>query len=66
MVAEPTATPVTIPVDPTVATPVALLLHVPPDVESERVMVAPLHTVELPEIADGIVGPVVTVIVFTA
>src|SRR5438552_391935 len=54
MVATPAATPVTMPVEaPTVAVPVALLLQVPPLMASVRVMVAPVHTVEEPEIADG-------------
>lgn len=52
----PAATPVTVPVVPdpaTVAVPVALLLHVPPGVTSVRLMEAPVHTTELPEIAAG-------------
>jgi hypothetical protein len=51
MVAVPTATPVTIPVvEPTVATGVRLLSHVPPGEASLRVIVLPTPTVELPEI----------------
>ena len=38
-------------------------LHVPPDVESVNVMLAPVQTVDAPLIAAGVV-PEVTVIVF--
>jgi hypothetical protein len=45
----PALTPVTTPVDePTVATPVALLLHVPPDVAFARVVVVPVHMLVFP------------------
>ena len=54
MVDVPAATPVTIPVvDPTVATDVAELAQVPPAVPSVSVIVAPTHTVPLPDIAAG-------------
>ena len=46
--------PVTIPdKDPTVATPVAVLLHVPPEEVSVSVEVSPVHNLGLPEISDG-------------
>jgi hypothetical protein len=41
--AVPADTPVTMPLVPTVAMPVAPLLHVPPGVASARVVVAPTH-----------------------
>ena len=48
-----TVPPVTIPVvEPTVATPVALLLHVPPPA-SDKVVVNPEQTLRLPSIAVG-------------
>ncbi len=53
MAAVPDATPLTIPVEPTVAIPVAVLLHVPPVVASASVVVALLHKVRLPVIAAG-------------
>ena len=49
-----TTLPVTTPVDaPTVATVVLLLLHVPPPVASESVVVRPEHTVLVPFITKG-------------
>ena len=49
-----TGPPVTIPVvDPTVAIPVAPLVHVPPRGVSLNVVVKPAHTVSVPEIAPG-------------
>jgi len=59
-------TPVEIPdttpdVAPTVAMDVLLLLQLPPDVASVNVIVDPVHTVLLPDIADT---PLVTVIDF--
>lgn len=55
MVVEPVATPVTVPVEFTVAIPGLALVHVPPPVELESVVVAPGHTVAVPVIvpADG-------------
>ena len=55
MVAVPAATPVTMPVLPTVATVVAVLLHAPPVVASPNPVVAPAQTVAVPVIvpADG-------------
>ena len=48
------ATPVTTPLDePTVATEVLLLLHVPPVVESVNVVVEPAHTGDIPPVIDG-------------
>jgi hypothetical protein len=54
MVAVPVATPVTTPVpEPTVATDVLLLLHVPPEVASLNVLVEPpAHTLAVPDIGD--------------
>jgi hypothetical protein len=45
--------PLTIPVDPIVATPVFPLLHAPSDVTSARLVVAPGHTVNVPVIKEG-------------
>jgi hypothetical protein len=54
IVADPTAAPFTKPVVlPTVAIPVAELLHVPPVVASANVVELPKHITALPEIADG-------------
>ena len=54
MVAVPEVMPVTTPVeDPMVATPVALLLHVPPEVVLVNVVVKPTHTLVVPAIAAG-------------
>lgn len=50
MVAVPEEMPVTIPVLPTVATDVVLLLHIPPKVAFVKVVVAPIHRVEEPAI----------------
>ena len=48
-----TAPPITIPVvDPTLAIPVALLLHVPPP-PSVNAVVNPAHKVKVPDIAEG-------------
>jgi len=52
MLTVPAVTPVTIPVEPTVALPL-LALHVPPEVASVNVIVEPTHTAEGPEIAAG-------------
>jgi hypothetical protein len=54
MVAVPAETPTTMPVpDPTLATAPSLLLHVPPIVESFKVIVVYTHATLLPKIADG-------------
>lgn len=67
MMLVPPETPVTIPVDETVATVVDTLDHTPPVVASESVMAEPAHTVnELPEIAAGITGSGFTVTVIVA
>ncbi len=51
MVAAPSLTPVTIPVvDPTVATAVLLLLHVPPGVASAKAALVPTQTTLAPDI----------------
>ena len=66
IVTVPAETPVTTPVDePTVAIEVLLLLHVPPLVESNKVIVDPTHTEVGPEIEDTVVDPV-TVMVLVA
>ena len=55
MVAVPADTPVTVPVVPTVATVVAVLLHAPPVVASLNPVVEPAQTVAVPVMvpADG-------------
>ena len=54
MVITPEVTPVTMPdVAPMVATPVLLLVHVPPEVASVNVVVKPTHTFVVPPIAAG-------------
>ena len=55
MVAVPAVTPVTVPVLPTVATAVAVLLHAPPVAASVKPVVEPAHTVAVPVMlpADG-------------
>ena len=50
----PKVIPVTTPVDESMCTTELLALHIPPDVELERVIVKPAHTLEGPEIAGGI------------
>jgi hypothetical protein len=61
--AVPYETPITIPVEvPIVATPVALLLHVPPDEVLESVTEEPIQTGIIPVIAAGN-GFTVTVVV---
>jgi hypothetical protein len=50
----PAATPVTTPVLPTVAMPVALLLQVPPAVAFDKVLVLPAHNVAVPDMAPGV------------
>lgn len=57
MVAVPAATPPTMPdVIPTVAVPVAPLLHVPGEVVLERVVLPPTHNRAVPVIGDTAVG----------
>lgn len=49
MVAVPAATPVTVPDDaPIVATVTSLLVHVPEGTELVSVVLAPVHTVDMP------------------
>ena len=60
MVAEPTDTPVTIPVEPTV-TVASALLHVPPRVASPKLIDPPTHIEAAPVI--GRIGFTVTVVV---
>ena len=63
--AVPAVAPVTIPVAVTAATAALLLLHVPPAVASDNVVVAPVHTVVVPVIVPA-VGVAVTVTVAVA
>ena len=53
MTVVPAATPVTMPVEPTLAVPGARLAHTPPPVPSASVVVAPTHTLSVPVIAAG-------------
>lgn len=54
IVAVPAATPVTSPLnEPTVAIPVAELLHIPPPLTSARVVIPPTQTVAVPVIGAG-------------
>jgi len=56
----PDATPVTLPVaEPTIATPVLLLNHVPPDVVFASVDIDPSHTLNVPVIAAGLAFTVI-------
>jgi hypothetical protein len=62
MIAEPAETPVTAPVEePTVATAVLLLLHVPPPVLWLRVVTEPWHTLVVPVIGGSDSEETVTV-----
>ncbi len=64
IVAEPAATPVTTPVEPSmVAVDVLLLLHVPPDTGWPNVAVVPTHTPVGPVIAAGVALIVITRVV---
>ena len=60
MVALPAATPVTTP-PATVATEAFDEVHVPPEVASVKVVLEPVHTVNVPAIAAGAAGTVPTV-----
>ena len=53
MTGPPEAIPVTVPAEPTVARAALLLLHVPPAVASDKVVVAATHTVVTPVIPAG-------------
>ena len=66
MVAAPAETPVTMPVEPTVATPVFDELHVPPAVALASVVVAPAHNDAAPVVALTDAVPVATVTVLVA
>ena len=59
----PADTPVTMPVEPTVAIAVLLLLHVPPDVVSVNVKLLPEHKEDEPAINPAI-GKGLTVMIF--
>ena len=61
IVAEPAETPVTTPVELTVATEGLLLLHVPPAVLSVSVIEVPTHVDDGPTIGPIVIVPVVTV-----
>lgn len=50
MIVVPAATPVTTPVEPTVAILVAVLLHTPPVAASVKVILVAGHTVDAPDI----------------
>ncbi len=64
IVAVPAEIPVTTPVVlPTVATPGALLVHVPPGVASVNVIVEPTHTADGPAITAGNAFTVITLVV---
>ena len=64
MVPVPAATPVTIPVEPTVAIDVALIVHVPPGELLLSIVVDPGHKLISPVIAPG-GGLTTTVVVYT-
>ncbi len=56
IVAVPPATPDTTPdVEFTVAVPVAPLVQVPPEGDDDNVVVDPVHTESVPDIAEGVV-----------
>jgi hypothetical protein len=66
MIAVPALTPVTIPEpEPTIATPVLPLVHIPPDVPSVKVVPEPMPMEEIPAIvpAEGIDSTVITIVV---
>jgi hypothetical protein len=61
IIAVPPVTPFTVPDVPTVAMPVLLLLHVPPDVMSLKVVDVPAQTIVVP-VTDAGNGFIVTVV----
>ena len=61
MVTVPADTPVTTPVELMVAIAVLLLLHIPPELVSNKLMVEPTQTVEGPVIGAIVVDTPVTV-----
>ena len=66
MIEVPEEIPVTVPVEPTVATPVDTELHTPPAVASLSTVVAPTQTLSVPVMAAGVVGNGLTVTVAVA
>jgi hypothetical protein len=64
MITLPPDTPVTIPVAPTVAIEVLLLLHTPPGVPSVNVVDAPTHTLDAPEIVPATGNGFTAIVVF--
>ena len=67
MVAVPPLTPVTMPVLPTVAMAVLVLLQVPPGAMSDKVVLLPAHTVGIPVMVPAFsAGPMVSTLVVTA
>ena len=59
----PAATPVATPLDePTVATALLLLVHVPPGVALLRLLFTPIHKLGLPEIAVNVLTFTVDVV----
>jgi hypothetical protein len=63
MIAVPGLTPLTTPVEPTVAMDKLLLAHTPPAVVSARVVVEPAHTLIVPVMLTGNGFTVTTVVV---
>ena len=63
IVADPTAIPDTTPAELTVAIPVFELVHEPPTVASDRLVVPPTQAMNVPEIADGRLLTVTTAVV---
>jgi hypothetical protein len=62
-IAVPSDTPVTIPLLlPTDAIPAADELQVPPEGVLPKVVVAPIHTLRVPVIVDGVVFTVITLV----
>jgi hypothetical protein len=62
-IAVPLATPLTMPVVlPTEAIPTADELHVPPIGVLAKVVVAPIHTLRVPAMVDGVVFTVITLV----
>jgi hypothetical protein len=59
----PADTPVTTPVDDTVALAVLLLLHVPPPTLAVKLLVLPTQTVSVPEIAPAVAFTVTILVV---
>ena len=66
MIADPAVTPDTIPVAPTVAIAVLLLLHTPNGDASDKLMVAPLHTLSAAAVTGSTTGAALTVMSLVA